>query len=376
MKYVDALLIVALLAAAACTEDPTGPSAPPHARVVALAAGQFHTCALDEEGAVYCWGSPAQVGTARGGGETAPARVALPGPATAIDAGATATCATVGDSRWCWGELAGIGYAITPAPDTALPAGGETAFGRVGTDPPYRCALDAEGSAWCLGGNRMGQVGNDAGTFTVDAALPVLGGHRWLSVAASVWTSCGVTADNALYCWGLIADAKAVAAPEPMISDPYWRDLAWKDVMLGDHFACGLAGLGSDETQVVCLGLAGDGTIGGQPFHGLTNPGRASRLAVGWHHGCLVDRGSLRCWGLNDHGQLGTGDRDSRTEATTVSGRHDWIEVAAGDRHTCGLSGDGTVYCWGAKDRTQLATSGFFDHLDPVRVYFPVPDST
>jgi alpha-tubulin suppressor-like RCC1 family protein len=49
-------------------------------RVTALAAGDAHTCALDESGAVRCWGDDrsGQVGAQGASNPAVPAPVALP----------------------------------------------------------------------------------------------------------------------------------------------------------------------------------------------------------------------------------------------------------------------------------------------------------
>ena len=40
----------------------------------------------------------------------------------------------------------------------------------------------------------------------------------------------------------------------------------------------------------------------------------ATSLAAGYYHTCVaINRGGALCWGLNNNGQLGTGDTESRT---------------------------------------------------------------
>jgi len=45
-----------------------------------------------------------------------------------------------------------------------------------------------------------------------------------------------------------------------------------------------------------------------------------------------------------------------------------WIQVSAGDAHTCGLKADGTAWCWGANEKGQLGDSTTEPRLTPVRV--------
>jgi alpha-tubulin suppressor-like RCC1 family protein len=43
-----------------------------------------------------------------------------------------------------------------------------------------------------------------------------------------------------------------------------------------------------------------------------------------------------------------------------------WVDVSAGDEHTCGVARDGRVFCWGANGSHQLGVEG--EHLNPVLV--------
>jgi alpha-tubulin suppressor-like RCC1 family protein len=62
-----------------------------------------------------------------------------------------------------------------------------------------------------------------------------------------------------------------------------------------------------------------------------------------------VRAGELYCWGWNFMGQLGLGNSGAQTERTTptrIGQASDWVAVAAGYEHTCGVRG-GALYCWG-----------------------------
>jgi alpha-tubulin suppressor-like RCC1 family protein len=56
----------------------------------------------------------------------------------------------------------------------------------------------------------------------------------------------------------------------------------------------------------------------------------------------------VRCWGANKNGQ---------TEVPPGS----YIDITAGDRHTCALKKDNTAVCWGAGKPTD--PNGIFPHL-------------
>ena len=66
-------------------------------------------------------------------------------------------------------------------------------------------------------------------------------------------------------------------------------------------------------------------------------------------HLCVLDDGSLKCWGYNNHGQLGIGTNTNQNTPQQVSlgiGRTA-VSVSAGTYHTCAVLDDGSLKCWG-----------------------------
>ena len=90
------------------------------------------------------------------------------------------------------------------------------------------------------------------------------------------------------------------------------------------------------------------------------------RIAAGQYHSCvLLADGHVKCWGLNDFGQLGLGDTRERGRGT--SGQPEMgaalaavnlgaraVAIAAGADHTCALLEEGQVKCWGRNEWGQL----------------------
>jgi hypothetical protein len=73
----------------------------------------------------------------------------------------------------------------------------------------------------------------------------------------------------------------------------------------------------------------------------------ATKVVVGEHWSCaiLTDK-TLRCWGRNNEGQLGTGSTtDSPTPVAPKLPRV--LDVVVGGAHTCALLDDHSVSCWG-----------------------------
>lgn len=149
-------------------------------------------------------------------------------------------------------------------------------------------------------------------------------------------------------------------------------------VAMGRGFTCAKDGFG----KVKCWGdnsygqlgqdfglvRIGDepGELGSQlPMVDLGDGFSVKSLAAGSAHACaLLSDDTIKCWGHNNHGQLGQGDTDNRGDAPGEmggalpvvdlgSGRYA-TAVAAGDGHTCVLLDNQSVKCWGYNWNGQL----------------------
>ncbi|HVI04155.1 MAG TPA: DUF4215 domain-containing protein [Enhygromyxa sp.] len=125
------------------------------------------------------------------------------------------------------------------------------------------------------------------------------------------------------------------------------------------------------------LGYGNPNTVGDDEFPSdvgdVALPSPVVELSLGGQHSCAVlQDGGLRCWGLNDRGQLGYGNLtnfgDDEPLATLPAiSVPPTIEVQLGSRHTCARVGNGELRCWGMNDEGQLGYGNTFD---------PVPELT
>lgn len=105
-------------------------------------------------------------------------------------------------------------------------------------------------------------------------------------------------------------------------------------------------------------------------------------LAGGMAHSVAVTRdGKLWTWGLNDYWQLGNSDEDRTTNGTPKNpAGGEYIAVAAGSRHTIGLTKNGYLMAWGYNGNGELGL-GFTRSTDAttgqvksvVHLPFPFP---
>lgn len=118
------------------------------------------------------------------------------------------------------------------------------------------------------------------------------------------------------------------------------------DVTAGEYHVCSRM----EDRTVRCWGLDERGQLGGgrpRDRGPLAVPGvrGAAQLALGFSHSCArLDDGAVVCWGAASQGQRGV--RAEQPIGAPVPGL-DAVEIAAGSYHTCARTRDGRVSCWG-----------------------------
>jgi hypothetical protein len=181
-----------------------------------IGAGVSHTCGGTAEGTVFCWGTGSRLGapsahldtsstncglSVQGGAPCAhaPVQTELPVPARALFVGPSATCAvTTGGELWCWGQLFGEETETVAPRQVDAPA----AVASVALGSEHGCILTTAGQAYCLGVNTVGQLGSGTSGAPHSVPVAVSGDLRFKTLSASSYTTCGLTAEGALYCWG------------------------------------------------------------------------------------------------------------------------------------------------------------------------------
>jgi alpha-tubulin suppressor-like RCC1 family protein len=358
--------------------------------VLELGAGDDHTCAVLDGGAVKCWGrnDAGQLGLGdlenRGDGpgqmgDNLPA-VSLDGPAIAVAAGAAHTCAVTDDGAVrCWGAGdAGqlgtgseVGALAPPVSAIALP--GPALSVAAGADAS--CALLASGDVVCWGAGGRGQLGSGDLAGRAAPAGRVSLPAKATALAAGAHHVCALLASGRIACWGAndsgqLGLGDAADRSHPAVADT--GPLVVRTVAAGGDTTCVLLEGGA----VTCFGANDRGQLGlGDAVARQTPPpaavalgsGRsASGLAVGGAFACAVlDTSQAKCWGDNQTAELGTlstapacGDGpdemgDFLPEASQGGGRS-VRGVVAGRAHTCAILDTSDVRCWGDNSYGQL----------------------
>lgn len=178
--------------------------------------------------------------------------------------------------------------------------GSQIVTGRV-----HSCALDRQGTAYCWGDDRFGQLGNGdvpTGPGQWPTPVRVASDIRFTALAAGPDHTCGLASDQRAYCWG----------------DNEWGQL----------------GNGTVEQRAIPVRVSSEMAF--------------VQITAGWQHTCgLTAAGDAFCWGRGVRGQLGTGGETDATAPQPVAGDLAFEQLSAGGWHTCGLTAAGEAYCWG-----------------------------
>ena len=348
--------ILATAAAVSCAQAAFAATTNP---VVAVSAGDEHTCALHDDGVVQCWGSNdfGQLGNEEVAESATPVPAALPADAhiVAIAAGGYHTCAVARDHRvFCWGYNGWGSLGIGDQPSQPLPrlvtlAPTEGVATDVAAGGFTSCVLLSNGRAQCWGRNQYGEVGDWTRTLR-NVPTPVIGLGDALDLDAGDNHVCALRSIGRMQCWGRNTDGRAGDATMPNIAE----------VSAGGAHTCARTTLGA----LRCWG----NNAYGQLTPNNVDAGVA-RVSAGGSHTCIAsDAGAAVCWGDSTLGQLG--------ELEAMMADHDVVDVAAGKQHTCALLDDASVWCWGLSLVGQAGDHTLTTAASPVQLIAGVPQPT
>jgi len=208
--------------------------------------GRAHTCALDANGDVRCWGdnSSGQLGIGSvedvGDDDVPLDAVPLDGDAVAIAAGGDHTCAILVSGRLqCWGagadgRLGSGGTANVGDQGGELPvvvvdidSDNDATVTRVACGARHTCALLSTGVLRCFGDGSTGALGNGATANVGDRGPPVDGPAVTFdpaiavkAIAAGDGFSCAILIDESVRCWGIATVGQTGLGATPTTSRP------------------------------------------------------------------------------------------------------------------------------------------------------------
>jgi alpha-tubulin suppressor-like RCC1 family protein len=398
--------------------------------IVGLSLGNEHSCALAADSKVFCWGRNwfGQIGDGTSIQQFAPVRVAETDRQTVyteLSAFSSASCAVtqVGEVK-CWGYDPGSALGdgsqddySRPTPVRNLPLGmhgikvgafwgcGITSTGGVecwglvqvpsvvspylvdGLDhgvvslaagSNFACALLDTGGVKCWGSNTYGQLGDGTKTDHQASPVDVVGLTSGVAaITAGEVHTCALMIDGSAKCWGAngvgqLGDGTQTDSLTPVSVKGLAPGLT--DLSSGTTTTCAWNHAGSTR----CWGSNGFGQFGtfdvgfnvttAAPLSGIS--GSIRSIGMGFGQICVVSGdGSLRCWGLNDDGQVGNRSTTETFQPTLIFGPEQKVAgVTGGYYHTCAWMEDGSAACWGSNTNGQVGDGASIYVTSPSEV--------
>ena len=308
--------------------------------IVDVAAGQYHSAALRNDGTVWAWGYNAygQLGDGTTTGKTTPVQVILLSGVIQIAAGEYHTMALKSDGTvWAWGYngYGQLGNGSTTSASSPVQVTGLTGVTRIAAGTYFSMALKSDGTVWTWGYNGYGNLG-DGGTTSTSSIVTVSGLTNVIDIAAGDYHALAVRSDGSVWAWG--------------------------------YNAYGQLGNGTTVNQSTAVQVS-------QPtgFANLTGVAAGSYFSV-----ALKNDGTLWTWGHNDYGQLGNGtttDNSIPSQSSACTGlpplnsttASPWsARLSASQTHSVAIKPDGSVWGWGLNEYGELGDGTTITHFLPV----------
>jgi alpha-tubulin suppressor-like RCC1 family protein len=199
----------------------------------------------------------------------------------------------------------------------------------------HYCAWTSDGETYCAGYNKDGRVGTGARSeheeLTLVRGLPLV-----THVAAAARSTCAVTTDGAVWCWGddVSLTPRRIAGVDRVA-----------EISAGAEPYCFLR----DDGSVARFGFR---AASATPFEALPS---LAELAGCWPTSVCGARkdGTAAC------ASTGELKRELPIATTDVSSLRGVVQVASTAETGCALLGDSTVRCWGGSSASS-ATQGPF----------------
>jgi alpha-tubulin suppressor-like RCC1 family protein len=287
--------------------------------VTQVAVSYQRSCAVANLGILYCWGgglsTPTPVKDASGVAFTGVKGVAMGSLHTCfIDANTNVRCF----GRNSLGQL-GDGFPTDPLVDpyvsvpvlvqryNAVLTG---VISLAAGNSSYTCALTTSGEVVCWGAGAIGDGTMRANTAVVPA---ISSGATAMTVGLD--HACAVLAAGGIQCWGgnstsQLGNRNTTAQLFPVsVIDLAGLLNGVTAIAAADAYTCAVPASG----RVVCWGSVSPGSLSGTITYSPTEQGnlisRVVSLAGGGINSCaLVADGSMECWGSNQFGQVGVGN--------------------------------------------------------------------
>jgi alpha-tubulin suppressor-like RCC1 family protein len=384
---------------------------------VRVSAGGSHACAVTSAGTVRCWGGNAFGQLGNGASLPSPAAVAVTGASdvAGVAVGARHACAvTRAGAVSCWGANDRGQLGVARASSACATAGGSPVAcerapvalqGLVMVEElvagdEHTCARTSAGRVFCWGTNADGELGNTMPTAApTPAPQAVLFGSRPLedvrSIVAGAHHTCALRGDGAVLCWGradrgqlgvMVPSGPPGGCAGPCVDGPvavtgFEGSITRDDEDAGAPTDAGRTDAGRTDAGRTDAGRTDGATDAAADVSLPPLPERSPPAAIsaGGAQGCArLEDSTVRCWGSNRVGELGSGQpgEGGFTPVTVIASPgasssnplQNVRSIESGAASTCAILADRSLRCWGSNASGALGVGTVSEHLGPVAV--------
>ena len=300
-------------------------------------------------------------------------------------AGGNFSCGIVIDgSGWCWGSNGHgqrgdgsppVGSQLSIRFPTQL--AGALQWQQISVGGDHACGIALSGEAYCWGGNGHGQLGDGTTTDRI-VPTPLSGGLLFKLITGGRSHNCGITMGDQVYCWGQNLAFEGGANVDRLVPTLVPTSVTFATLTAGWISTCGLSTTGA----AYCWGGGGSGQIGDGTFIGKGSPTPVAggftwvMIEMRGQTGCgLITTGESYCWGENDGGELGNGTVPTDSPVPVAIAGPDFSAftvIQSGGEAGCGLIGTpGRPRCWGPNNHAQVGDGTKTMRTVPTPVRFP-----
>lgn len=278
------------------------------------------------------------------------------------------------------GQLGNSTYSssTTPVDVTGLTSGINKVImsGQPGDGNSHACALTNAGALYCWGSNSHGQLG-DGSTSTRNSPYQVFSSGVIDFELSYGNHTCAIMTGGALKCWGRndygqLGDGTTTQSTTPVNTSGLSSGVT--QVSASRSNTCAIVNGGVKCWGTNSKGELGQGSTGATQLTPIDVPGLTTGVTFLSSSGltnsgssCAVVNGSAKCWGYGYGGQLGDGSGSDKYSPTQVSGLIVGVsKIKLNAQTACALMTDGSLKCWGTNSYGEVGSGNLTSYATPT----------